>query len=353
MDSIINYIKYLRGIRKRSQKIGFKNLVVEYISYYNIYTKLPLKMGFNIDNDYRFFVLYNYIKITYFLWDEESEYIMKFVPRRIQKFLLPKINPLDKKFIVVDKIKFYRLADQHSLPIPVTYFYTQAGKIFSWDGKLITKTKLEQLEGRLIFSKIIDGSAAMGAKKHLFNLSELEISENRLYQDALETHKDILELSPTKALNCVKISTYLKNNGEVKIQLSFIKLGGENSIVDNIGGKSGGGIAIPINTADGTLKDIGYMEVGKILRVNKIPSTGLSFSGFKVPYYKDAENLVIKAHKNVFYELKHIGWDVGITNSGPVLIEANSGADMFAAQMICRPFNYYDDEMIQENLICE
>lgn len=351
MDHWKEYTRYGGGVFKRIKIIGFSKTIVEYLEYYKKYKNLPEKMGFKSDLNYKMFVIYNYLKLTYYLPDESKDYMMNFVPRRIQKFLLPEINPLSKKFIVVDKVEFYRLAGKYGYAIPRTYFYSKNGSLFDLEGNIVTTDSLRKLERKILFSKIIDGAAAVGAKKEVFSISDLDLKEKRIFQDALETHDQILELSPTKALNCVKISTYLKNDSTVHFQLSFIKLGGENSIVDNIGGASGGGIAIPIDHESGKLKGIGYKEVGSTLRVDKIPSTGKSFEGFTVPFYQEAVELVMKAHREVFYELKHIGWDVGITNSGPVLIEGNSGADMFAAQMICRPFNYYNDPLIQENLI--
>lgn len=351
MDHWKEYTRYGSGVFKRIKIIGISKTTSEFLMYYKKYKYLPEKMGFKSDLNYKLFVIYNYLKLTYYLPDETKEYIMNFVPRRIQTFLLPKINPLNKKYIVVDKVEFYRLASQHGYAIPRTYFYSKNNLLYNLEGNIITSDSLKELEGKTLFSKIIDGAAAVGAKKEVFSLSSLDLKEKRIFQDALETHDKIIELSPTKALNCVKISTYLKNDNSVHFQLSFIKLGGENSIVDNIGGASGGGIAIPIDHETGKLKGIGYKEVGNTLRVTNIPSTDKNFEGFTVPFYHEAVDLVKKAHKEVFYELKHIGWDVGITNSGPVLIEGNSGADMFAAQMICRPFNYYNDPLIQENLI--
>ena len=110
------------------------------------------------------------------------------------------------------------------------------------------------------------------------------------------------------------------------------------------------GIAIPIDHDTGTLRTLVIWKLERLWG-NCDPATNKPFEGFTVPFYHEAVRLAIKAHKEVFSSLKHIGWDIGITNDGPVLIEGNSGADMFAAQMICRPFNYYDDDLIQENIL--
>lgn len=351
MNKLSDYIPYAKGIFKRIRGIGFFGFVKEARLYYTRYRDLPMRMGFKPDLKYKLFVVYNYLKICYFIPDETTEYIMKFVPRRIQKYLLPITNPLDKKHILVNKVDFYRLLSKTSIPYPKTYFYTQNGKLNLLNGELIDIESVKYLEGEVMFSKIIDGSAAVGAKKETFSVESINFSENRVFQEALTTHKKILELSPTKALNCVKISTYFRKDNSVLVQLAFIKLGGENSIVDNIGGKAGGGIAVPIDLETGKLKDIGYKEVGSTLRVYKIPHTGNSFNGFEVPFFQEAVELAKQAHAACFKELRHIGWDIGITNDGPVIVEGNSGADMFAAQLFCRPFNYYEDPLIQENLI--
>ena len=109
MNKITEYVPFFKGIVKRTQYIGFLNFIKEYWKYYYRYSKLPLKMGFKPDLQYKLYVLYNYIKICYFLFDEKTEFILKNVPRRIQKYLLPKINPLEMKYIAVNKVEFYRL----------------------------------------------------------------------------------------------------------------------------------------------------------------------------------------------------------------------------------------------------
>jgi hypothetical protein len=351
MNSIVEYFPYANGIIKRIKKIGPLVFLKELRLYYIRYRELPARMGFKPDLKYKLFVFYNYVKICYFIPDESTDYIMKFVPRRIQKYLLPITNPLDKKHILVNKIDFYRLLSSTTLPYPTTYFYTFNGKLMSLKGEVLDLEKLKLLEGKVLFSKIIDGSAALGAKKESFVIDDIDFFENRVFQEALTTHSNLLELSPTQALNCVKISTYYSQHNKVIVQLAFMKLGGMNSIVDNIGGSAGGGIAIPVDLETGKLKGVGYKEVGRTLRVYKIPQTGKEFNGFEVPYFHEAVNIAKQAHIECFKELRHIGWDIGITNNGPVIVEGNSGADMFAAQLFCRPFNYYEDPLIQENLI--
>ena len=50
--------------------------------------------------------------------------------------------------------------------------------------------------------------------------------------------------------------------------------------------------------------------------------TNTDIVGFKVPKYKEAVKLALKASK-VVKEIRYVGWDVAITNDGPCIIEGN------------------------------
>ena len=57
------------------------------------------------------------------------------------------------------------------------------------------------------------------------------------------------------------------------------------------------------------------------------PATHTAFKNFTVPYFNQAKKLVIQV-ANLMPNLRLVGWDVGIGESGPVLIEGNSDYDM-------------------------
>lgn len=52
------------------------------------------------------------------------------------------------------------------------------------------------------------------------------------------------------------------------------------------------------------------------------PDTGVVFEGILVPYFNEAINLGINAHKCI-KEVPAIGWDIAVTEHGAVLIEGN------------------------------
>lgn len=53
------------------------------------------------------------------------------------------------------------------------------------------------------------------------------------------------------------------------------------------------------------------------------PDTCTPFINFRVPYFDEAIALCKKAAK-VRPDMRYVGWDVGITPTGPVLVEGNN-----------------------------
>lgn len=61
------------------------------------------------------------------------------------------------------------------------------------------------------------------------------------------------------------------------------------------------------------------------------PDTNIKFEGFEIPYYKEAIKAVCTAHK-LFYNINTIGWDIAITEEGPIFIEGNDNWEISLMQ---------------------
>jgi hypothetical protein len=72
-------------------------------------------------------------------------------------------------------------------------------------------------------------------------------------------------------------------------------------------------------------------QFGTLVSVH--PDTGVVFKDFKIPYYEDAVKLVCQAH-TFFYNVRSIGWDVAISELGPVIIEGNDNWEITSIQAI-------------------
>ena len=60
------------------------------------------------------------------------------------------------------------------------------------------------------------------------------------------------------------------------------------------------------------------------------PITGTKIKGFQIPFWKEAKEMVVEAAK-LSSHVRYVGWDVGMSVNGPVLIEGNQfpGHDIY------------------------
>ncbi|MFT3705711.1 MAG: sugar-transfer associated ATP-grasp domain-containing protein [Agriterribacter sp.] len=129
-------------------------------------------------------------------------------------------------------------------------------------------------------------------------------------------HDDLMKIAP-RGLNTARIITQY-HDGKVDIIGTSLRL----SVLMNIDNISAGNFAVPVDPETGVVTDSGiYVDVTKE-DVFTHPLTGFELIGFKVPFWKECREIVTKAAL-LTPENKSIGWDVAITNDGPLLIEGN------------------------------
>lgn len=127
------------------------------------------------------------------------------------------------------------------------------------------------------------------------------------------------------AINTVRIITVNRYDNKQLVVAAYQRIGNHGYIVDNY---NGGGMVVPINEKTGVIE---YPAVDKLKNIYyKHPITNTDIVGFKVPKYKEAVKLALKASK-VVKEIRYVGWDIAITDKGPVIIEGNEypGHDIY------------------------
>lgn len=127
------------------------------------------------------------------------------------------------------------------------------------------------------------------------------------------------------AINTVRIITVNRYDNKQLVVAAYQRIGNHGHIVDNY---NGGGMVVPINEKTGVIE---YPAVDKLKNIYyKHPMTNTDIVGFKVPKYKEAVKLALKASK-VVKEIRYVGWDIAITDKGPVIIEGNEypGHDIY------------------------
>lgn len=141
-------------------------------------------------------------------------------------------------------------------------------------------------------------------------------------------HKDINTMH-AGCINTIRMETFIDDSGKIHILSAFMRFGVGDSFVDNA---HSGGFYVGINLESGSLNKLGhqYMEYGGGTFTHH-PDSGIKLEGFKIPYFKETCKLVHRA--TTIIPDRYIGWDIAISNNGPIIIEANEYPSIFMADI--------------------
>ncbi|WP_193369771.1 sugar-transfer associated ATP-grasp domain-containing protein [Pelagibius marinus] len=138
-----------------------------------------------------------------------------------------------------------------------------------------------------------------------------------LIQDRIVQHPDLARLNGS-SVNCLRIITYLDDEGVAKVVSALLKVGRANSEIDNA---TGGGMIAAVDLETGRTGT--FVEIFNEHRFTHHPDSGEQIADFPVPYLTEALELTKTVHRLLPYP-RHLGWDVAISPDGPLLIEPNS-----------------------------
>jgi hypothetical protein len=149
------------------------------------------------------------------------------------------------------------------------------------------------------------------------------IIQERLY-DASPLHR----LSGRRSLQTMRINTMLEDDGRVSVLFYMLKIIAGEVVVDNFSMGATGNLIGYGDRDQGVLRGaVTLHETNSgMATIHRHPVTGTPIDGFVVPYWHESIELVSAAQCR-FPELRTLGWDVALTDSGPVILEANARWD--------------------------
>ena len=248
--------------------------------------------------------------------------------------------------LIRNKYKFEKFLKKHHLKTTTTLAYVKKGKL-SYEDTVFNLFNNEEFN--LVFKKIFSGNdrtqifikpfSAQGGKD-CFILNEPLLQSNLPYytsifcsgsyiiQEIIHQHPMIAKINKS-CINSLRFNSYLDASGEAKILSAFMRFGRDGSPVDN---GSSGGFYVAVDLNDGTLNNEGkqLMRFGGNV-FNSHPDTHFDFSNFEIPHFPNACLLVKQASELLTYNM--LGWDIAISEDGPIIIEANDNFSIFVADI--------------------
>jgi len=224
-----------------------------------------------------------------------------------------KMNPIGERQVLSDKVKFLEHFDgMHGRKwFVISQFDKKKQEIVN----LLNNSKkivLKDSKGQAGKQVEVINTMSFDKLKNYMDAKGLDLLEEYVIQ-----HENLSKLAP-KALNTIRIITQLNRDDEIDLIGTIIRLS-IDSTTDNL---STGNTAALIDLKTGIVCRKAVFADFRKEDIEYHPITNEKITGFEIPCWDESIALVKKAALHV-KENRSIGWDIAITNSGPILIEAN------------------------------
>ena len=141
-----------------------------------------------------------------------------------------------------------------------------------------------------------------------------------LFESHIVQTEQLSRLNPS-SVNTVRFMTNLMPNGNAKTIAAFIKIGRSGYCVDNAG--AGGNVDACVDIETGEIKyAIQFDGWRKIKDIDCHPDTGEQLNGIVIENWNEIKKKVESFQASLPF-VKAAGWDIAITEDGPVIIEVN------------------------------
>ena len=180
-----------------------------------------------------------------------------------------------------------------------------------------------------VFAKPVNDNKGAGAiliasvvsEQESENVRENALKVDYIFQEAIDQHPELNRINPS-CLNTLRILTGMAEDGSFPVLGAILRIGQGQKHIDNA---HAGGLFAGVDRETGRLRSRAhaFIQFGGAT-YEQHPDTGTVFDNFEIPYFAEAVDLAQRAHAKL--PLLYVGWDIGITPDGPVIIEGNSSA---------------------------
>ena len=153
----------------------------------------------------------------------------------------------------------------------------------------------------------------------LQRLTQLAAADSMLLQPCLKPARDTLDLSPQVPL-LLRITTAHSPDGQAFVHSSYLRIQVPHQHasvrLENM-------FVVPIEPGSG-LMEFGFRLSEPERRFEAVPWNVAPIAGRTIPRYQEAEAMVLAASR-ALPGVPVLGWDVLLTDCGPVILETNTG----------------------------
>ena len=305
-----------------------------------------LRESFNFWITKKEFPYFYFIKFLY--RKETNNYTDYLSSREVDIITLSKKLHLQKHFLILrNKLTFAEVMKKNNIVTPYLIGHN-FGHEFYYENNCFKIQDENELQSHFLklfettgHSKIFVKSMTEMGGKGVFLISKKTLQNDIerygnyilkndcIHQEAITQHAFINKIYPD-SLNTMRFFTYLDKKDKIHIVSAYMRFGQGGSFLDN---SSSGGFYVKVNIENGKLEGKSYQLMrygGKRLAAH--PDTNTEFEGYSLPFF---EETIVLVHKCVYtIPDKIIGWDIGISDKGPVVIEGNDNVGLMGPDLI-------------------
>lgn len=197
------------------------------------------------------------------------------------------------------------------------------------DGSNISEALNWLSDKESVFVKKNSGTEGRGVERIVISDNNKDMidyclkNEFVLFEEPIVQHSEMSKLY-SKSINTIRFITFVKND-TVEVLGATLRIG-NGDYVDNAGRN---GIYASIDIDTGELNSVAFNNVGD--KFTKHPITNQIIKGFPIPCWEEVIEIGKRAALEV-PDVRCVGWDIAISENGPLLIEGNDRFSRFLWQ---------------------
>lgn len=309
------------------------------------YKQLYKSKGLNTDEYYQF----EFEK-------RDEEFRKSFLGLNEQRFYLDYLNPVKYYSLARNKYLAHKMLEDTGVRKSELYCYYQPEARFISSNEKASDREgvLRILENKKVQSCVIKTTeSSHGDNVWVINAIEYQVvdavmtrfdgqtlllssilgKEALIFESVVKQTKQFAAFNES-SVNTVRFMTTLYPDGSARVIATWFKVGRKGKCVDNAG--NGGNVDAAIDTATGKIYNVFQFDGWrKAKQIEKHPDSGNQLNGVMVENWQAIKEEV-KRFQQAFPYCKAAGWDIAITDDGPVVIEVNDFWDRTGQYFIRR-----------------
>ena len=321
-------LNHLKGIIKLANRYPFKvrfKVISDFIANKN-------KKGLNIDEYYNF----NFL-------NQSEEFRSTFLGQNEQRYYSDLLNPIKYYTFARNKFVAHKILEDTGIRKTELYCYYQPeGHYILSDGMANDLHGVLEILRRKNVKQCVIKATESSHGDSVYVVNDIEYRDHdcllTFFNDKKEMLSNILGKSPlilesvvkqTKqfaafnesSINTVRFMTALYPDNKARIVATWMKFGRAGKCVDNAG--AGGNVDACVDTKTGEIKHVVRFDGwDKVKPITHHPDSGNQLEGIKIDKWDEIVQQVLRFQECLPY-VKCAGWDIAITDDGPVVIEVN------------------------------